>query len=61
MEFNRDIGMITYRAGKGGQGDVQTLSYARDLGKCSTIFIEAMLLQRLEVLLADKFRLRWPL
>lgn len=61
MTFDRASGTIYYRAGKGGQGDVQTMSYARYLARCATIFIEAMLLLRLELLIADKFKVRWPL
>lgn len=61
MTFDRASGTIHYRAGKGGQGDVKTMSYARYLARCTTIFIEAMLLLRLELLIADKFKVRWPL
>jgi len=61
MTFDRSNGTIHYRAGKGGQGKVHTMSYARYLARCATIFIEAMLLLRLELLIADKFKVRWPL
>lgn len=59
--FDRPAGQITYRAGKGGQGDKRTISYALYLAKCSKLLIQSMLIFRLEILLAYRFRLRVPL
>lgn len=61
MTFDRTSGTIEYRAGKGGQGDAHTMSYARYLARCSIIFIEAMVIFRLELLIAHKFGARLPL
>lgn len=61
MTFDRASGQIVYRTGKGGQGDEQTMSYARYLAKSATLFIQTMLLFRLEILIADKFKVRCPL
>jgi hypothetical protein len=61
MTFNASTGQIYYRSGKGGQGDECTISYANYLAKCAALFIQAMLLFRLEILIADKFNLRMPL
>ncbi len=61
MTFDRTSGQITYRTGKGGQGDEQAISYARYLSKCARLFIQSMVLFRLEILIADKFKLRLPL
>jgi hypothetical protein len=53
--------MIYYRSGKGGQGETKAMSYARYLAKCTAIFVQAMLLFRLELLIADRFKVRQPL
>lgn len=61
MTFDRPSRLISYRSGKGGQSEEKTMSYARYLAKCSRLMVQTMLLFRLELLIADKFKLRWPL
>lgn len=61
MTFNRASGLIEYRAGKGGQGDAENISYAAYLARSSRLFIQLMLLFRLELLIADKFGARLPI
>jgi len=61
MTFNRAWREIAYRSGKGGQGEERSISYARYLAKCAALFIQAMLLFRLEILIADRFKVRWPI
>lgn len=60
MTFDRASGMIEYRAGKGGQGEVETISYAAYLARSSRLFIQPMLVFRLEMLIANKFAARLP-
>lgn len=60
MTFDRASGMIEYRAGKGGQGEVETISYAAYLARSSRLFIQLMLVFRLEMLIANKFGARLP-
>ncbi|WP_152569526.1 MULTISPECIES: hypothetical protein [Sphingomonas] len=61
MEFDRKTGIIHYRSGKGGQGEVKTLGYGNYLARTATLFIQTMLLFRLELLIADRFKRRPPL
>lgn len=60
MAFDRGTGMIAYRAGKGGQGDIETISYAAYLARSSRLFIQLLLVFRLELLIANKFGARLP-
>lgn len=61
MTFDRASGMIEYRAGKGGQGDAENISYAAYLARSSRLFIQLMLVFRLEILIANKFGARLPI
>lgn len=61
VRFEKTEATIYYRSGKGGQGDERSLSYAGYLGKCSKLFIQSMLLLRLELLIANRFNVRLPL
>lgn len=61
MVFDRTTGMIEYRAGKGGQGEAQTMGYARYLARSSRLFVQLMVLYRLEILIANEFGARLPL
>lgn len=61
MEFDRMAGIIHYRVGRGGQGEVKTVGYGSYLARTATLFIQAMLLFRLELLIANRFKRRSPL
>lgn len=61
MEFDRPSGVITYCSGKGGQGDTRTMGYASYLARCSTLFCQLLILLRLEILVANEFRVKLPL
>lgn len=59
-EFDKKSRHIRYRAGKGGQGPEQQLGYAKYLAKCSRLFIQSMVLLKLELLIANRFGVRLP-
>lgn len=61
MTFVRSSGLIEYRAGKGGQGNAESISYAAYLARSSRLFIQLMLVFRLEILIANKFGARLPI
>ncbi|WP_128254783.1 hypothetical protein [Falsirhodobacter deserti] len=61
MTFDRDTGLVEYRSGKGGQGDLNSMSYARYLARCVTLFMQALVLLRLEVAVAEFFKTQYPL
>ncbi len=61
MTFDRASGMIEYRSGKGGKGDAVTIGYAAYLARSSRLFIQLMLVFRLEILIANKFGVRLPI
>ncbi len=61
MTFDRASGLIEYRAGKGGQGVAENISYAAYLARSSRLFIQLMLVFRLEILIANKFGARLPI
>lgn len=52
---------ISYRAGKGGQGAEQHISYTDYLRRCTELFMQAMVVMRLELVLANNAGLRAPL
>lgn len=52
---------ITYRAGKGGQGDEQHISYTDYLRRCTELFMQVMVIMRLELVVANNASLRAPL
>lgn len=61
MTFDRDTGLVKYRSGKGGQGELNAMSYARYLARCVTLFMQALVLLRLELAIAEFFKTRHPL
>ncbi|MGK6324733.1 hypothetical protein ACMGDM_16850 [Sphingomonas sp. DT-51] len=61
MTFDRASGLIEYRAGKGAQADAENISYAAYLARSSRLFIQLMLVFRLEILIANKFGARLPI
>jgi len=61
MTFDGTSGLIEYRAGKGGQGDARNMSYATYLARSSRLFLQLMLIFRLEMLIAFKFGARLPI
>lgn len=61
MVFDRASGVIEYRAGKGGQGDVRSMGYAAYLARCTQIFAQLAVLMRLEILVANEYGVRLPL
>ena len=52
LEINSVTRIITYQAGKGGQGEEKTLSYTEYLIKSLTIFQQILAIFALEILLA---------
>ncbi len=61
IEFNELTGMLTYRAGKGGSGAEQSISYGEYLIRCSRIFSEILIVLRLELALHQLYGQRPPL
>ncbi|WP_213504589.1 hypothetical protein [Novosphingobium decolorationis] len=61
MVFDRASGVIQYRAGKGGQGDVRSMGYAAYLARCTQLFVQLSVLMRLEILVANEYGVRLPL
>lgn len=52
---------ITYRAGKGGQGNELHISYTDYLRRCTELFMQAMVIMKLELVVANNAGLRAPL
>lgn len=61
MAFDRDTGLVEYRAGKGGQGEMNAMSYAQYLARCVMLYMQALVLLRLEIAIAEFFETRHPL
>lgn len=54
--------MITFQSGKGGQGETKQISYGKYLEKCDKIFLQMVVLLRLEILLCQAAPgLKWPI
>jgi hypothetical protein len=51
FDFDERSGTIFYRAGKGGQGDVQQVSYTEYLERSAKIFLQVITLLRLELMM----------
>lgn len=51
MQFNSKDAVITYRAGKGGTGQEQKISYTDYVVKCVSAFLSLTVLLRIELLL----------
>lgn len=50
--FNAATQMISYQAGKGGQGDVQEIAFAQYLARSDRIFMQILMLLRMEIILS---------
>lgn len=61
MAFDASTQIITYRAGKGGQGEVKTLSYIEYLCRCVRLFLQVVAVLRIELILCNNFKMRHPL
>lgn len=61
FEFDARTQDISYRAGKGGQGDEQRISYTDYLRRCTELFMQILVVMRLELVLASNAGLRAPL
>ncbi len=60
LAFDSAAQLVRYRAGKGGTGPEQTLSYTEYLQRCVRIFLQAMTLLRGELIICDQFGIRHP-
>jgi hypothetical protein len=58
MKFDTDSQTISYRAGKGGSGDEQSMAYAEYLSRCVRLFLQILTLLRIELILTNQ--LGWP-
>jgi hypothetical protein len=61
--FNIDVGsqIITYRSGKGGTGPERNMSYSNYLVRCNKIFLQTIVLLRLELILTHAHEKSPPL
>jgi hypothetical protein len=59
--FEKGPQVIRYRAGKGGTGPEQTMSYADYLVRCVRIFLQTMTLLRMELIISDQLKIRPPI
>lgn len=55
MIFDRNTQNIKYRAGKGGIGPENSISYAKYLERCVRIFLQTMTLLRIELMFCREF------
>ena len=60
MDFDSMTQMITYRAGKGGKGPKQQMTYTEYLIRCVRLFMQIMTLLQFELLMAQTHE-HWPL
>jgi hypothetical protein len=60
MDFDSMTQMITYRAGKGGKGPTQQMTYTEYLVRCVRLFMQIMTLLQFELLMAQSHE-HWPL
>jgi hypothetical protein len=60
MSLDRAEQRIEYRTGRGGQGELRSIGYARYLAACTRLFVQLMLLFRLEILITHRFSGRAP-
>jgi hypothetical protein len=54
MTFDAATQMITYRAGKGGQGDPQSISYTDYLKRCVTILLQTLNILLIELVIGQR-------
>ena len=62
-DINFDVGAATvwFKAGKGGQGDVQAMPYASYLRRSAKLFLQTVTILRIELTLASHFDVSRPL
>lgn len=61
IEFDPATHILTCRAGKGGQGEIMTLTYTQYLTRCTTLFMQVASLFRFELILATHLQVRRPI
>jgi hypothetical protein len=54
LRFEPDAQIVSYRAGKGGTGDEQSMTYVEYLSRCVRIFLQILTLLRIELLLCNQ-------
>jgi hypothetical protein len=54
IKFERDTQTISYRAGKGGAGDEQSMAYAEYLMRCVRLFLQVLTILRIELMLCHQ-------
>ena len=60
--FDPKTQIISYQAGKGGQGQTHQISFAKYLVRCDRIFMQMIALYRLEIMMCQvAFGLKWPI
>jgi hypothetical protein len=60
FSFDAKSQIITYRSGKGGTGPEQQLSYSRYLARSTQLFLQLMVLFRIEILLCQVTKSKMP-
>ena len=61
FHFDKQSQQISYRAGKGGQGEQNQITYTEYLRRSTVLFVQAMVLFRLELVFASNAGIRPPL
>ncbi len=54
IKFDSDTQTISYRAGKGGAGDEQSMGYAEYLSRCVRLFLQILTVLRIELMLCNQ-------
>ena len=54
IKFEPDSQTISYRAGKGGTGDEQSMAYAEYLSRCARLFLQILTVLRMELILCNQ-------
>lgn len=51
--FNAETQIITYQAGKGGQGELNEIAYSKYLARSDRLFMQILVLLRIEIILSE--------
>jgi hypothetical protein len=60
MQLDSTSQMVSYRAGKGGLGEVNEISYTQYLTRCVRLFMQILTVLRIEMLLCRSYKMRYP-
>ncbi|CAN7145407.1 hypothetical protein LJR231_000020 [Phyllobacterium sp. LjRoot231] len=61
MAFDQKKQIISYRSGKGGAGPLEEMTYSRYIIRCVHLYLQVLLLLRLDLILSNKLKIRPPI